>query len=321
LTSILRERNCEHLLAKNYFLQKLITAHLVSIDHNAIQFSLSGNDDDNRELVCILLELKSDEDNLVTVNSIFQNVLDSPNNKETLQFLVNLEDLIPNAYISSTLMQNAFNGDLEAFKVAVEHNVTDAYIESDSRFTAIIWAIIGGNTELLEYIFSNLPLDHLTQSNAINQNLLHYGARYASPDTLKYLLAEFRSLGVMPRSVAINLRNNDNRTPLSMAIQSDSEDKTLILLNNNADLRIIMEGDFRSYNGNSILLKQLIQNKKIIHKIAQELFNSTQNQDFTAEIIIACCKKCEKEQNKLFGVICVLGTALGCLMVYAEFFF
>jgi len=322
LTSILDESHSGNLFNTYNHLKKFISKNLLSIDQNSLNFTLSQDDDENLNLIIILLHLKSFDDNLVTDDSILHNVLLSPNNKQILNELINnhLSNIVPNSYMSTDLMKAAFNGETEIFASEIEIDNNSINAQNDNHFTAIIWGFIGGHTELLDYIFNLAPLEQLMEPNQLGQNLLHFVVLYADLKTLQYLLSKLSTLNISESISLINKLDNDNRSPLSLAIQYGNEGKTLVLLNHKADLASIIPCNLNPHIKNSKMLKKLIKSEPRRHKIAQELYNLN-HQTLTSEDIINCCKNVKQDQNKRFTYISVLAAGGGGFVIYGESLF
>jgi len=339
LTSLLRESDCDELLSKNIFLQRLVSGKLISIKNNCICFKLSDNEDENLNLLTkILLVLESLKDQFISINTIFETTLSSPHNQKTLNYLVNLEGLIPNKdiehiyssyedelydeelidnlnelaindYITTQLMIDCFNGNIDAFSYASDNNPQELYTETQRNFNAIIWAIIGGKPELLEYIFTKISLDILAIPNSLNQNLVHYATLYGSAETLEYIMSQFRKLDFYDS--IINLENNNHQSPLSLAISGGFEDKTLILINSSASIELLNVSTLPTYEGESEMLKGLIENKDILRAVSKKLNINNPDQDLSIEDIISCCRQCKKSRTRLvYRIFFALGSVL-----------
>lgn len=355
LTSILHESDSEDLFAKDLFLQKLVSNEFLSIDNNSLRFKLitdedqnliednnleiedenkgdltEKNDHDDEEdftqdalasesnlkFIEILLELKLSTDNLITFDIIFETVLSASKNEELLEYLIDLDwsdDSSIENYISTKLMLKSLRGKFKAFKAVVDESRHDLFIESPKGFNAIIWAMIGERTELLSYAFANLQNEVFFAPNTQNKNIFHFAALYGNPKILTYL---FDKLTLSDNFTSIlNLKNNDNRTPLFLAIMNGQEANALLLLRNGADIKLL--STFPIYEGKSEMLKQIIENIDVLNKIAAELSQCKKElKDLSKEDIIACCKKSHAFKDSCFQRLKFFGTTFIALVIY-----
>lgn len=322
LTSILREIKSESLLASIRILLMFITKNLLFIDENqTLKFRLSDDESDDYQLsndfqlVKILIDLQSPE--LINFDTIFHTVLLNPKARDILKYLINSENLPSNSYISSELMKHSFNGDSEYFNYAID-NQEDVLCENKVKFTPVICALIGGNSELLDIIFSRLSLDQLIIPNDLNQNIVHFCALYATPEILEYLFSKLTSLKREDLLYIINMIDTYQNSPLSLAIRSCSEDKTLLLLIKGAKIELLMNCDLRLYSEPSEMLKEMIKNKDVSKQIAQEFNNLSSNEPISSELVIKCCKNSKRAKNKKGSTLWTLLFAIAVLIGYSE---
>lgn len=321
----LDEGKTESLSDLNKIVLMFVSNNALSIDENkTFEFKLSENETDNLKLTSILIDLHSSEDQLITIDRIFQAIMINPNARNVLKCLINclknLDNLPKNDYITTRLMIDSFNGDLENFMSSIE-NSEEIYAETNRGFNAILWAIFGGDRDLLEFIFSRIPLDRLIKKNNANQNLCHFCALYATSETLEYVLKKLSSLKKEDLLSHINLLDNSQQTPLSYSIRTSSEPKVLLFIKFGAAIEPLKNLDLTPYNpSTSEMLNELISNKLLSPQIAQEFQKrlNTESELITPELIIKCCKKCKDAKGRKTTTMAVLFIGLLGAVAFGE---
>jgi len=348
LTSMLREAQSERLLDNHYFLEKLLSQKSISFKNNLMSFELTDDENENlRLLTDILLTFASLNDDFLTLNTIFGIVLSNPYNKKILNYLVSLNGVVPNddlsdssneyekekeseayndfklidshkplinRYMSTQLMRSAFDGTTKAIEDANLQNPDELFVSTRYGFNAIVWAIIGENYELLDSIFANIGIDHLTSPINFNQNLIHFATLYASAEALEYLLLKLKLY--QSHEEMIDVENNDEQSPLCLAINNGFEEKVLVLLKHGASVELLKPSKLSNVADKPEMLKELIESQEYLHKLSRELKNEGADK-LTRDAIIKCCIKARKVKTRLLHSMIFGAASVASLLLYA----